>query len=311
MHSFATSVLFLAAIQIGYAGNTEYIEPGSVQCTSTGVYFAFSKDPTKSDLYKDTQLKIDLFTSSKNKKVADADFDITSGKVSLAYKDYKFDATVQYGPDHHALLDNIEQPFYAVPKAGTPNKRNYTFAVYCTVPASYPVTIINKTANMQSDNRLDIINPLHHIAVDIKGLRSSGTAKLGDHLTYTISLKDDTYASLLPVNCKFFNPDKGAQNVPFVSDTCPRIFPPDPDAYFQTMVKKNATSYEINFRAFTFQSATSALGITCDLQLCITQNVDSCSKACWDVPAPTKGTQTLTTEPPTTVTITNYFLVSP
>jgi len=306
MHSFATLILFLAAIQIGYAGNTEYILPGSVQCTSTGVYFAFSEDPTKSDLYKDTKLKIDLYTSSKNKKVADADFDITSGKVSLAFKDYQFDATVSYGPDHRPLLDNIEQPFYAVPKAGTASKHNYTFGVYCTVPASYPVNIINKTDNTFT-NEVAIINPKDHISVDINGLKSGNIAKLGDHLSYTVSLTDDTYAALLPVNCKFFNPNQEGQNLPFVSDSCPRVFPTDPDAYFQTMVKKNATSYEINFRAFTFASAaTSALGISCDLQLCITQNIDYCYKPCWDGPAPTPSPSK---EPPTIVRISDFLTV--
>lgn len=43
------------------------------------------------------------------------------------------------------LLYNIEQPFFAVPLSGSP--RNYTFAVYCTIPAYYNVNVTTNTSD--------------------------------------------------------------------------------------------------------------------------------------------------------------------
>jgi len=312
MKSFATFILLLAAFETGFAANTEYIRPGSVVCNRLGVYFKLSEDAQKSDLYNETHLQIDLYTNSNHKKVADADFSMQSGQVILAYTDYQFDAKISYGPDHIPILINIEQPFYAVPKPGVSAKRNFTFSVFCTVPAIYPVNTTNTTADIHAAPRGDIINPTDHVSASINGLKPGNTTKIGDHLTYTVFLNDNTYAALLPVNCKYYNPNNEVQNVPFVSDNCPRVFPQDPDAYFTTMVKKNATSYEINFRAFSFETTSkSVLGISCDLQLCITQNYDACYKPCWGGPAPPTGTAASTTQsPPTGVTIINLFDVS-
>jgi len=313
MHYFAIFVLLLAVIEIGCAETNNYVVPGSIQCKgNTGVYFELSKDPKTSDLYNQTHLEIDLYTSGHHKKIVDADFNIQSGKVDLSFKDYEFDATIQYGPNKKPLLYLIEQPFYAVPKSGL-TKRNYTFAVYCTVPAVYPVHIINKTDESHVDHRNNvIIDPSDHVAVNIVGLRSDNTSKLGDSLIYTVFLKDSAYASLLPDTCNFFNPNNPPlQKMPFVTDKCPRIFPPDPESFVTTMIKVNEAKYEIHFRAFSFDPYKwSVLGIRCTLQLCIAQNRDSCDQPCWGGPTPTPTPTSLTSPPPTTFTVSNTFHVA-
>jgi hypothetical protein len=206
------------------------------------------------------------------------------------------------------LLYNIEQPFYAVPLAGI-SARNYTFGVYCTVQAYDNINVTtNTTDNGHGDHGGDIVNPSDHVDTKLGGLRPDGSSVLGDPLTYTISLSDDVYASVIPVNCVYYNPSNEAQNVPFVSDSCPRQFPEDPDGYFGTIKQVSATEYLLNFRAFSFETtANSFLGIDCDLQLCIHDNAGMCTSACWGATtvgstASTSAATTSTRRPTTSTT---------
>jgi len=173
-----------------------------------------------------------------------------------------------------------------------------------TVGLSISTSVNSKLSQFQVG-----VNPRDHVRAQIIGLKPDNTTSLGDKLTYTISLIDNTYASLIPANCKYYNPNNPVQNVPFVTDNCPRIFPTDPEAYFSTMVQLNYTSYAVSFRAFSFESTpTSSLAIDCDILLCTPQNIGSCYKSCWGGSPP--PTETPTDIPPTAVTMNNVLQVN-
>jgi len=91
----------------------------------------------------------------------------------------------------------------------------------------------------------------------------------------------------LPVNCKFENAQNLEQNIPFVTDGCPRKFPEDRNSYFGKMARTGQGKYELPFRAFSFDySKDSLLQISCEVLLCIEQNAGPCRKACWGPTTP-------------------------
>jgi len=293
MEGLATLLLlFSVTFSIGSSQKT-YVQDGSVQCLSDGVYFVLSTDPATSELYAETGLNITLYTGYDNIPVTS--FDPITGQVNLSYAQYQIVATTAYGPNARPLLYNVDQPFLAVPLPGGPNY-NYTFGVYCTVPATYNVNITtNTTDDDHGDHGGEVVDPKDHITTQLNGLRPDQTTVLGDPLTYVIATKDNTYAALLPVNCKYYDPQNELQTLPFVSDSCPRPFPDDPDGYFGTIQRIDQTRYELNFKAFSFDdNQNSFLGIDCDIQLCISNDVDNCYKSCWG------GQEPSTEAPPTT-----------
>jgi len=105
--------------------------------------------------------------------------------------------------------------------------------------------------------------------------------------------------------------------MPLAVDSCPRIYSDEgPEQYINTMTRIDEKTYQVNFRAFQFETAsTSLLGVDCDILLCITNNAENCYKPCWggQVPttavaptAPTEPTGTTPTGPTRTYPPTSY-----
>jgi len=217
----------------------------------------------------------------------------------LSYENYAIQATTAYGPNKRPVLYNVDQPLYAVPKQGSGIGRNYSFGIFCTIPAYYNVNVTtNTTDDGHGDHGGSVVEPKDHVEAKLGGLRADGSSILGDRLTYTVHLKDNTYASLIPVTCKYFNPSNEVQNIPFVLNSCPQPFPDDPDGYFSNIQRSSNMGYDLNFRAFSFDTAAnSMLGIACDILLCIDKNKGDCNLPCWGGPtgAPTSSAASTST----------------
>jgi len=286
---FVCAVAFLN----GALAQKEYVDSKTVNCSSTGIDFHLSKDPATSELFKETGLKVDLFTGSPFKPVHVGDFDIASGEVKLDYDAYQVVATIVYGENERPLQYAIEQPFYAVPQSH--KGRNYTFAVYCIIQAYANVNVSTNTSDQgHGDHGGDVVNPTDHIEARLYGLQLDGSSTLGDPLNFALNLKDDKYSGLIPVTCRYYNPNNKNQNMIVVADKCPIPF--SQDEYFSPMKKINAGNYRLDFKAFSFETtASSFLAIECDIELCISTNPGDCKKTCW-------GDSVGTTTPGTTVT---------
>jgi len=269
---------------------TQYVEPNSVKCEGKGMTFVFSNDPAKSDLWLETQLNIKLLTNGE--EVVPPDFDKATRTVSLTYAktQYKMKVQTVYGPNKLPLMYHVEQPFVAqpVPDPGDPTKklRNYIFTVYCTIPAGTKLdTGAPSTDPGHGDPGDGIVKPEEHVNVEVEGKKEGGNV-FGDKLTYKIGVKD-LYSDMLPVNCKYENAQNLAQNVPFVTDGCPRKFPEEKDSYFGKMARTEQGKYELPFKAFSFDySKDSFLQISCEVLLCLEQNAGPCSKPCWGPASP-------------------------
>lgn len=284
-----------SVLWVGSSAQTQYVEPGSVQCLSTEIDFRLTTDPAKSDLAKETGLQVTLHTDDK----IITQFVPGSPAVRVPYSEFQIQATIAYGPSKRPLLYFINQKFWAIPISGKP--RNYTFNVTCTIAAAYvDDKVFNTTDDGHGDHGGGTVVPTDHVEVKLSGLRSDGTATLGDKLKYTVNLKDNFYAGLLPVTCKYYNPANQADSINFVSNSCPDQFPKDPDGYFETMTSKTTSTYELNFRAFQFTAdLNSIVGIECDFLLCIQQNEAACRKPCWlTMVAPGATTAAATAPPP-------------
>lgn len=287
MKLFVFSTLLLACFEIAfgqYVPKTQYVVPQSVDCFSTGIGFQLSLDAATSDLFAETKLAVTLYTAGDKEVTV---FDPATGKVNISFAEFGIIATTAYGPNERPILYNVEQPFWAIPKA-TPN-RNYTWLVSCSIPAYSDIQVFgNTTDDGHGDHGGDVVNPKDHVSAEIIGLGPDSTVALGTKLTYRVFLKDDKFGSFVPVSCKFYNPNKESQLVSFVANSCPIIFPTDPDSYFGTVTRTDPKNYELSFRAFAFENTPTAfLGLDCDLLLCLDTNKADCDKACWGPPGST------------------------
>jgi hypothetical protein len=310
MRLLASILILYVTVFTAYC-QQHYVQEGSVQCGAIGVQFDFSKDDS-SDLYRKTKFDIKLYTGSENTPLKDEDFKSGIENVKMKYADYKMEYTTAYGPNKVPLLYNIEQPFLAVPSSDVGINQNFTFTVYCTIPATVKLnTSSNTSDNGDGGHDGDVINPKAHVSAVLNGLRKDGGSVYGDRLKYTLSIKD-VYSSLLPISCKYYNPQNEQQTIPFVSDGCPRPFPDDADGFFGKMKRIKDDEYELNFRAFTIDSGeNSLLGLSCDVVLCLEQNPIPCSRACWGPVPPPPAPSTASTATASTATASTATASTP
>jgi len=291
-----------SVLLVGCNAQTQYVEPGSVQCLSTEIDFSLSTDPAQSDLYRETLLQVTLYTDGKTV----TQFTPGSAPVKIPYAEFQIQATTAYGPNKRPRMYFVNQQFRAEPISGGP--RNYTFSITCTIQAAYvDQSVFNTTDDGHGDHGGGTVVPTDHVEAKVSGLRPDRTVTLGDPLTYIVDLTDNVYAGLLPVTCRYYNPSNTAQSINFVTNNCPEQFPEDPEGYFTPMRSTTPNTYELSFRAFSFtQDLNSIVGIECDMLLCIDQNHADCSKGCWGATtiAPATMTTAATTETPSTAAAT-------